>query len=361
MITPQHARSLIMRHGWNSTAYQILNPGIEHWAPPDQSAVVGYVRHAAWVATGAPVCDQYSLASISHQFKSAAASHNRRVCYFAAGTRLLQAIQSSSRHSAVAIGAQPVWNPLTWPHLVASNSAIRAQINRARNHHVHITPCPPQIARTLPGIHLCLNRWLASRPMPPLRFMTDPRAFLGFIQDRQLLLATRGSSHDAPIIGFLLASPVPQRNGFLIEQIVRDPSAPNGTAELLIHSAMQTFAAQHCTYATLGLVALATQSQPSIAQNPAWLRLLMNWARAHGRRFYNFEGLEKFRAKLCPQEWESIYAITNEPRFSSQSLFAIAQAFSATSPFTLLLHSLSRALLQESRWLLTSLRPLPPA
>src|SRR5688500_3398354 len=39
-------RDLVMRFGWNSTSYQILNRGIDHWRPSvtDAPAVVGYVR-----------------------------------------------------------------------------------------------------------------------------------------------------------------------------------------------------------------------------------------------------------------------------------------------------------------------------
>ena len=27
----RRARDLVMTHGWNATAYQIVNPGIDHW------------------------------------------------------------------------------------------------------------------------------------------------------------------------------------------------------------------------------------------------------------------------------------------------------------------------------------------
>jgi hypothetical protein len=29
------ARELVMTYGWNTTAYQILNPGLRHWFAPD--------------------------------------------------------------------------------------------------------------------------------------------------------------------------------------------------------------------------------------------------------------------------------------------------------------------------------------
>jgi phosphatidylglycerol lysyltransferase len=76
--------------------------------------------------------------------------------------------------------------------------------------------------------------------------------------------------------------------------------------------------------------------------------------RAHGRRFYNFEGLDRFKAKFAPERWEPVYAIANEGRFSARSLHAIAHAFSGGSPTWLVLRSLARAARTELRWLFAS-------
>jgi len=38
-----------MTYGWNASAYQILNPGIEYWFGKDVGAVVGYVLRGGYV------------------------------------------------------------------------------------------------------------------------------------------------------------------------------------------------------------------------------------------------------------------------------------------------------------------------
>jgi phosphatidylglycerol lysyltransferase len=90
------------------------------------------------------------------------------------------------------------------------------------------------------------------------------------------------------------------------------------------------FAELGCTYVTMGLVALAGGT---VAENPFWMRSLMYIARAHANRFYNFRGLERFRAKMHPAYWEKVYAISNERRFSPLALYAVGGAFSEISPF----------------------------
>ena len=37
------ARELVLKHGWNTTCFQIVNPGIEYWFGGDGESVVGYV------------------------------------------------------------------------------------------------------------------------------------------------------------------------------------------------------------------------------------------------------------------------------------------------------------------------------
>ena len=52
----ERARSLVLKHGWNSTCFQIVNPGIEYWFGEDGESVVGYVTSkGVRVVAGAPV------------------------------------------------------------------------------------------------------------------------------------------------------------------------------------------------------------------------------------------------------------------------------------------------------------------
>ena len=126
--------------------------------------------------------------------------------------------------------------------------------------------------------------------------------------------------------------------------------APNGTAELLIDACMRRMAERGAGYATLGLVALARHARPWTGHNPLWLRALFGWARAHGRRFYNFEGLEFFREKMRPAAWEGVYAVANCRPFPPGALWAIATAFCDGSPVRALAASLGKAVRQEWRW-----------
>lgn len=352
------ARELILRHGWNSTVYQLLNPGIRHWFAPGDAALVGYVEHAGVrVVAGVPVGDERDLREVASKFERDARARGLSTCYFAVEPRWLEL---ASRRVAVALmGAQPVWDPSEWPSTVDAHASLRAQLNRARNKGVELESWP--VSRLVAGqpfsdaLAAVRARWVDAHGLPPLHFLTGvdllpvgtpPESPLA--SDRRLYVALAGG---APV-AYLVASPIPLRRGWLVEQVIRDPRAPNGATELLIDGAVRDLAAAGARRLTLGLSPLSRRHRPEPAKReptPAWVRLACAWAYAHGRRFYDFAGLEAFKEKFRPPAWEPIYLATSEPRLGPRALYAVAAAFTAGQPLRALAQGVKRAYLGRER------------
>ncbi len=349
----ERARSLVMRYGWNTTCFQIVNPGIEHWYGSGGNSVVGYNSSGGVrVVVGAPVCSHQDLAGAADEFERDAARGGENVCYFGAEARLEEVYKNSTDHAHVLLGAQPVWDPGDWAGLVSRNASIRAQLNRARNKKVIISEWPVEKARNNSELHKCLHEWLESKGLPPLHFVIEPET-LGRLENRRVFVATQNEQVQA----FLVLSPIPERNGWLTEQFPHRPGAPNGTVELMMDAAIREIANEGCEYVTLGLSPLSKRAKIEPFDNPLWLRLLLTWMRRHGRRFYNFDGLDRFKSKLCPAYWEPVFAISNEREFSGRTLYAIALAFTENKPFRVLFQGLAKAVAAEAanfrRWLST--------
>jgi phosphatidylglycerol lysyltransferase len=207
---------------------------------------------------------------------------------------------------------------------------------------VSISQWPSSRATDNSDLRRCLAEWLDTRGLPPLHFLVEPET-LNRLEDRKVFVAER----DGSVVGFLVLSPVPARNGWLVEQIIRGSRAPNGTSELLLDSAMRESAKAGANYLTLGLSPLSENSRFDWSGVPRWLRLILSWLRVHGKRFYNFEGLDQFKAKFQPSEWEDISAIVNRPKFSLSALYSIAGAFGGRSPFSLLAIAFASAIRRE--------------
>lgn len=348
----EHARELVMRCGWNATAYQVLNRGIEHWFAAAGDGLVGYVRHkGVRVVAGAPIGPKERLRSIVAEWEEASSAAGERVCYFGAADRLREAVGLQPGASTVLLGAQPVWDPSRWHGTVHAHRSLRAQFQRAANKGVVVSEWSAEKATDHPGLLRCLAEWLETRGLPPLHFLVEPET-LHELGDRRIFVAER----EGEAVGFVSMAPVPARNGWLTEQFVRGFGAPNGTIERLLDTAIEAVALSGAEYVTMGLVPLADHGPQRRVSHPWWLRLLLPWVRAHGRRFYNFNGLDAFKSKFRPHAWEPLYAISNERVFSPRTLYAITEAFTARPPLVALGIGLVRAARQEARWALRSRR-----
>jgi len=336
----------VLRHGWNAAAYQILNPGLRLWFSRQGDAVAGFVDYAGIrVVAGAPVCALDRLPAIAEELRADAAGDGQRPMYFGAGERLEHLLGGSERYHLLRLGAQPVWDAQAWRGIVRQKASLRAQLHRARNKGVDARELDADaIAAAMPRLRAVLDAWLLTRGLPPLHFMTEPDT-LGDLRDRRVFVADRGGE----TVAFLIATPVPARNGWLVEEWPRRPDAPNGTTHALVDVAMRAFADDGARFVTLGLAPLSDRAGSIGSGEPLWLRVLLHWVRAHGRRFYNFRGLDAFKASLAPERWEPIYAIVPAPRVGPRTLWAVAGAFGGGSPIALISRALWMAVRRELR------------
>lgn len=349
----RRARELVMRYGWNATAYQIVNPGIDHWFSADGDAVVGFVDYAGTrIVAGAPVTSEQRLPAVIREFEKDSVDDGRGVCYFGAEARLEGALRESRDHSMALLGAQPGWTPASWIEKADSYSSLRAQFNRATNKGITVREWPPSEAAGSSRLEAVLDRWLQGRALPPMHFLVEPST-LERLDDRRVFVASRAVEHGKTadqILAFAVLSPVPARNGWLVEQFPRIPDAPNGTIELLLKEAVRSVAVDAAEYITLGLAPLAKRNEFPHDSEPGWLRFALRLTGAHGKRFYNFQGLENFKAKFQPDTWEPVYAIQRSRSFSPRALYAIAGAFASGPPLAILAKGIARAAAQEVRW-----------
>jgi phosphatidylglycerol lysyltransferase len=346
------ARKCVLTEGWNSTCYQALNPGIDRWLSTSRPGLVGYVRALNhFVVAGAPICAPQDLSSILTEWLEFA-SESKGTVFFGAERRLYEELSQRPRFCAVAMGGQPLWTPESFRDSVEKHPSLRAQLARAIHKGVSVSEATLIDATLLDQLRTLLDRWLATRGLPPLHFLVEPNTLVE-LRDRKFYVARLNDR----VVGLLTLCPIPTRKGWLTEQFVRDPEAPNGTIELLLHHAASDLATQDLYrdgLFTMGMVPLSAQSETLGFGDPppGWFELLKRWSRAHGRRFYNFGGLEAFKNKFQPDSWEPIWAITNQRNLTYPALRSVAQAFTVEVPELAIARGLLRAIRIETQRIL---------
>ena len=316
------ALAVLKQHGRTATAFQVLAPGMCHWFA-GESGLIGYIdTGSAWVVAGEPVASRANTIPTAEAFVAHAEAHHKRVAFFATEG----ALASSPRFRRVLIGEQPVWDPTVWPETLRSSRSLREQLRRARAKGVSIRAIAHADLSSDAAIHRLMQRWLATRAMPPMHFLVELDPFV-HRESRRLFVAERGGS----AVAFLSLAPVSARNGWLFEHLLRDPTAPNGTAEVLVDYAMQQLRAEGVTWATLGLAPLSGHVS-------GWLRMARNIARP----LFNFAGLSAFKRKLRPSAWEPIYLAYPHERSSLLAMRDGLRAFAGRSLIGFALHTIAR-------------------
>ncbi len=292
----ERALRVVLRHGLEATAFQTLASGYRyffHGHEPGAEACVAYVdTGGAWVAAGAPIGPAEACAEVVAAFLGAAALAKKRACFFGCEQPLERALGEPL--CSLGIGEQPVWDPRAWPRVLSQQRSLREQLRRARAKGVRVRELQ-SAELTQPSIraavHRVAERWLSGRALAPMGFLVRVEPFSELAQRRCFVAELRGR-----VIGFATVVPVPARNGWFIENLVREPSAPNGTGELLVNAVMLWAGAQPSSWLTLGLAPLS-------GTLPAFLRHIARCSRG----LYDFAGLRAYKAKFKPDSWLPLY------------------------------------------------------
>lgn len=292
MDEKQRVLELVERYGWNATSFQTLESGYSYAFYGDDACVAYVDTGSAWVVAGAPIAAHDRLGEVVANFVHAARRAGRRCCFFAAEERLQSAAGDALR--SFPIGEQPVWDPGDWPKILAEHRSLREQLRRAKAKGVSTREVSAQELHdgaTRDAIAGVAERWLSTRSMAPMEFLVRVEPFT-FPTHRRCFVAER----EGKVVGFAGVVPVPAREGWFLEDLVRDPSAPNGTGELLVDSVMRWAFAEGSSWLTLGFAPLS-------GHVAAPLRA----ARKSSKFLYDFNGLRRYKAKLRPHSWSRIY------------------------------------------------------
>jgi phosphatidylglycerol lysyltransferase len=235
----------------------------------------------------------------------------------------------------VKVGEDNFYDLQTWSARGQKMKHIRANINRAAREGVTVRRCPPEemTAELRAQVRRVIDEWLATRGMAALSFLLGIDPFER-MDDRRLFLAWQGET----VVGFLACSPIPARNGWYLEDIIRDDDAPVGVTELLFQETVAALRAEGAACATLGMAALADCGP---AHQPPRHRLT-GWAfetiYTRLNTFYHFQSLRFYKEKFVPTATEETFFVWSPRGLRRPRLiFAVTRALDPEGiPATLL-------------------------
>jgi pimeloyl-ACP methyl ester carboxylesterase len=296
-----------LEHGYNAHSLVSIAPGAKVWHCPQVDGAIVYNEFGkVWLVPGDPLADPNDIGELTRRFLDAAREEKRFVAFMPTTERFAKQASAVGLR-AVKVGAAPYFDLTTWGPRGDRAKKARAGVNQARRAGVHVTQVD-RIDETLKEeiAGLC-ESWLKSRRCAMKLgwlFALDPFQHA----ERKKFFTARDAAGN--LIGFLAASPIPARDGWYLEDVLRLPSAPVGTADLLVVEALNYLKASGAKLATLGTSPLAREGQvASAVRNNELVASLIRMAAGCFAIIYNFEGLRRFKMKFAPSWWESEYVL----------------------------------------------------
>jgi phosphatidylglycerol lysyltransferase len=125
----------------------------------------------------------------------------------------------------------------------------------------------------------------------------------------------------------LACCPIPARNGWYLEDLIRRPGADRGVNELLITEAFMSLAAEGAELATLATSPLAgiEPDEPDIEFK--YFARLLRLIYDHLDAFYHFKTLHRFKAKFAPSFVEDDFVAIYPPRIRLRMALSLIGAF----------------------------------
>jgi lysylphosphatidylglycerol synthetase-like protein (DUF2156 family) len=332
------------QYGYNAHSMVSITPGAQLWSSPSIDGAIIYSQFGrVWLAVGDPLAEDEKIGELARRFV-AAAHKKRRIAAFIPATARFAQEGVKVGLSAVKVGAAPYFDLPTWAPRGDRAKKMRAGVNQARRAGVSVETVKTIGDEIRNETTTLCQSWLKTRRAASQfgwLFILDP------FQHAEMKRFFAARDARGQLVGFLAASPIPAREGWYLEDVLRLPVAPSGTADLLVVEALTRLAAEGVKLATLGTSPLAKDGEQVVAANcdyPLSERML-HMAASRLERFYNFDGLRRFKSKFVPSRWESEYVLV--PRgvmVPSQVTYAIIRAIVPGGIAQLITRQVARAL-----------------
>jgi hypothetical protein len=286
----------LKRFGADAVSFQGLEAAMTWWrdspAPAGTDAALPYVDSGgSWVAVGTPLVGRTARALAAVRFARTARANGRRAVFF--GVECLDPFQGFRR---LPMGLQSMLWASRWPATLRASRKLREQVRRARAKGVSVRVVPPdEVKEGTPlrhAVERLRSQWLATKPMEPMGFLVAVEPFHA-PEEHLYVVAERHQT----AVQFLSAVPIYERRGWLVEDMLRGPDAPNGTTELMLDTLLRTLD-EKAHWMTPGLTPLA-------GAVPWWLQA----ARVVTTPLYDFGGLRRFRSRLSPSRWDPVWLV----------------------------------------------------
>ena len=299
-----------LQFGYNEHSFVGISVQPEVWNDRKNNGAVSYNESGkVWIVAGEPLGREEDLPAITAEFVKYARSRKKIVAFLPTTEKYARSVASQNLR-IVKVGASPYFDLQNWNPRGNSAKKLRLGVNRGRRSGVAVEEIRNVTAEFRREVDDLTTQWNDCR-----------RAGVNFgwlfelipFQNSKSKKYFAARTEDGKLVGLLAASPIPAREGWYLEDVLRSSDAPDGTSDLLVFETLKFLAAQGAKLATLGTVPLSQKGANDLSTgNNFIVEKALAFSRNHLNSLYNFDGLGCFKSKFVPTWWESEYVIVSK-------------------------------------------------
>ncbi len=322
---PRVSRSTVLEllssFGHHSHSRLTAYPGF-HYLPSPKGIDHGVLAFAdtkhAWIGGAEPLTSSDNQGELLFSFAQTAQLSKKSAILIPIRKEIAEIAQSVG-FGVLPMGVEPVFD-LT-KYFPTADLIPSAQLLKRKGVHVreiYIADLPATQKKRLEEIR---QEWLASKPLPPFKFMNQVEPWILPEIKKYFLCEQKGE-----IYAFLAAISYNKGKGYYFADVLKAKNCPTGVSELLNLEAMQILKSQGVATVSLGIAALATtdSSDPFFTKNRNRILTLIH---DHGDFLFRFKPLHQFKMKFKPTSVEPVYVAYYPPRFRLSMILSLAEAF----------------------------------
>jgi phosphatidylglycerol lysyltransferase len=257
--------SRLQRYGANSFSSCLLYSDMSHYRCETTDGFVGYLD-SRWilVAMGEPVCDGRDYLLAAQEFVRFAAARGKTAVFVAARQEFLDAV-CGERPTTLLLGDDWIFPVHTYAPRGDHAKKVRSASNQLLKHGGIVREYRPSAGRN-PGLEKqigqMIDRWLAGHSRFQMHLLSLDLYQLADLK-RYFYVEYEGRP-----VAILSCLPIFARRGYLFEDLIRDPDAPNGCSEMIVLEAIRRFRAEGTQMATFGL---SPRLEADSIRNLSWI------------------------------------------------------------------------------------------
>lgn len=310
------------QYGFNSFSSLLLYEDIQVFSSPDEEGFIGYLDYSPlYIALGEPVCPRDKYTYLTEHFLTFCRQQNKICIFILVGEEFVSATSHLS-WTRILIGDDMIFNVQEYSPSGDKAKKVRSARNQIIRRGAKVKEYRPAISRS-PELEsefeAVTSRWLQRHSRFQMYLMKID--LFAFKELKRYFYV----EYDGRVIGILTCLPIYARNGYLFEDLIRDPDSPNGATELLILEALRVYKEEGKDIATLGLSPrIVVQRDWGLSW---WGCLLTRLCVFSARKLGGLESLYHYRKKFNTRHSEINYLLKHPAGIATKEVVSILKSF----------------------------------